>query len=360
MSKSVIIGAVILLGIVSGAVFLVHGEFASGKGSSPAASSLDVAAMTQVEREIQGVGYVEPVSEVRNLTFKEGGVVAECRAKAGQHVRAGDVLMVLNDAAERKALAVAEQELELAKASRDNVLAGVDKFEIAAAEDALDIAKQKLNLAEKEYRRIDALTEKSVTTKSEQDQSTTKYKQARAEFRQAEAQLQHLRHFVTPERQLIAERRVSLASARRDQAAQALTDMKLVAPVNGTILEVLKREGEAVSAVSHDPVIVFGDLSHLRVRAEIDERFVRIVKPGQAATVFGRTLNDQKYQGKVVFVKDLMGKRTVFTRSSTERKDLDVVQVFIEMGDDFTAPVGLRVDVAIDVGHDPNAIGSKR
>ncbi len=59
------------------------------------------------------------------------------------------------------------------------------------------------------------------------------------------------------------------------------------------------------------------------------------------------------YRGRVSLVKGLMGKRTVFTRSSTERKDLDVVQVFIEMGADFAAPAGLRVDVAISV--EPNA-----
>ena len=72
-------------------------------------------------------------------------------------------------------------------------------------------------------------------------------------------------------------------------------------------------------------------------------------------TVYGRTLNNKKCHGQIALVKDLMGKRTVFTRSCTERKDLDVVQVFVDMGTDFTAPAGLRVDVAITVESDISA-----
>ena len=41
----------------------------------------------------------------------------------------------------------------------------------------------------------------------------------------------------------------------------------------------------------------------------------------------------------------MMGPKTVFARVADERRDLDVVQVLIEMGPDFQFPVGLRVDV---------------
>jgi hypothetical protein len=43
-----------------------------------------------------------------------------------------------------------------------------------------------------------------------------------------------------------------------------------------------------------------------------------------------------------------MGKKTVFSRSATERKDLDVVQVMIVMSEAFTATIGLEVDVKIE------------
>ena len=109
---------------------------------------------------------MEPVSDMRNLSFKGSGIIAECRVDVGKRVRTGDVLMVLNDATERKALAVAEQELEFAKVSRDNVLAGVDKFEIAAAEQGLEIAKERLTFAKNDFRRINELAEKNVSPRN--------------------------------------------------------------------------------------------------------------------------------------------------------------------------------------------------
>jgi hypothetical protein len=63
--------------------------------------------------------------------------------------------------------------------------------------------------------------------------------------------------------------------------------------------------------------------------------------------VFGKGLRDREYPGRVVLIKPIMGTKTVFSRSSTERKDLDIVQVMLEMQADFSVPVGLEVDVKI-------------
>jgi HlyD family secretion protein len=39
----------------------------------------------------------------------------------------------------------------------------------------------------------------------------------------------------------------------------------------------------------------------------------------------------------------------VFSRAATERKDLDVLQLFIDMDGRFTAPVGLQVDIKVRI-----------
>jgi HlyD family secretion protein len=348
LAKILLTGVVLLASGASFALFL-----GTDKEHARATPSLAPPTPREETLVVQGIGYIEPVSDVRNLSFKGGGVIADCKAEIGKRVRAGDVLMALDDAAERRTLAVAEKELDLARADRDDVLAGVNKFEITAAAETLEVAKHRMRLTEQEFHRNDEMVKKRVTTQSDRDNCVSAYQQASAEVRRAEANLLRLQHFVTPEHKQVMENKVLLASARKDQAARTVADMRLLAPMDGTVLEILRREGESVSVFLHEPVIVFGDPARLRVRAEIDERYVRAVKPGQRVTVYGRALNRQTYRGKVALVKDLMGKRTIFTRSSTERKDLDVVQVFIAMGADFVAPAGLRVDVAITI--DPKA-----
>jgi multidrug resistance efflux pump len=172
-------------------------------------------------------------------------------------------------------------------------------------------------------------------------------REAKATIAKAEAEVAHLRSYVLPEERELAREEVHLAQCNLDLVEAKLESTRLVAPIDGTVLELLKREGESVTAETREPVIVFADLSRLRVRAEIDERNAHGLREGQAAVVFGRNLNGQRFQGRVSCVKRLMGGKTVFARTASERKDLDAVQVFIDFDEPFVAPVGLRVDVAI-------------
>src|SRR5262249_55472247 len=154
--------------------------------------------------------------------------------------------------------------------------------------------------------------------------------QKQAALSSAKADLLYLRNFVRDEDRRVAEAKVNAAAARLELAKQQLLDTQLIAPLAGTVLEILKREGEGVRLNEIEPVLIFGDLTRLRVRAEVDERYARLIHEGQEAVIFGRGLGNESRAGAVSYVKRIMGKKTVFSKSPTERKDLDVVQVFIE------------------------------
>ncbi len=70
---------------------------------------------------------------------------------------------------------------------------------------------------------------------------------------------------------------------------------------------------------------------------------------GQKSEVHCRGLGRRRYTGTVSLVKHIIGNKTMFSRDATECKDLDVLQVFIEMQPDFSAPLELQVDVDIEV-----------
>jgi HlyD family secretion protein len=159
--------------------------------------------------------------------------------------------------------------------------------------------------------------------------------------------MRNLRHSVRREDREVAEAAVAAAEARLGLGKRQVEDTILRASCDGTVLELLKREGEGSRLTDSEPVLIFGDLSQLLVRAEIDERFVTALQIGQQASVFGKGLRGRQFQGRVVLIKPIMGQKTVFSRSSTERKDLDIVHVLLEMQSDFSAPIGLEVDVKI-------------
>jgi len=87
---------------------------------------------------IQGVGYIEPVSDLRRLSFKRTGVIAMCTVTIGEAVHKGDALMSLDSATEHVELIAAEAELKVARTERDKVkLISRRADENARAADAL-------------------------------------------------------------------------------------------------------------------------------------------------------------------------------------------------------------------------------
>jgi HlyD family secretion protein len=300
-------------------------------------------------RTVQGIGYVEPAGEVRRLVFKIDGVIDECAVDLGDRVNRGDVLMTLANREEAAAVVVAEEDHKQALAEREQVLAGVNEHQIAAAKSKVDAIKERVRHAQKHAGRVGKLHKTKSLTESERDQADTDVVQAEAALKQATAELTALEKFVRPVDRAVADAKVAQAAARLSAARAHLDQTVLRAPGEGTVLEILRREGEASRDAQGGPAIVFADDSRLRVRAEIDDRYVYLLRIGQIATVFGRALGPGKYTGRLAVVKRLMGGKTVFACSASERKDLDVLQVLIDMPPGFEAPLGLQVDVAVEV-----------
>jgi HlyD family secretion protein len=186
-----------------------------------------------------------------------------------------------------------------------------------------------------------------VVSEQQREEVETLRAQTEIELREQLADLKYLEEYVTPENRAWQQSRIEHAEAGLLLARERLEQTRIVAPCDGTILRIIKREGEGVAIAEPDAVLMFGDLSAMRVRAEIDERFVQDLTPGQTALIHGRNLSGKTYRGTIVHREQVMGDKTIFTRASSERKDLDVVQIVIDMEPAFSAPSGLRVDVTI-------------
>jgi multidrug resistance efflux pump len=346
MRKAYVLGMVAVLSAIAVPVWM----YSRGEAGSPGRSQTAPTAKSEAPREeatIQGIGFVEPRGELRKLVLKVNGVIARCPAEVGRRYKKGDALAELDNREQLAAVAVAESEWKLAQAERDKVLCGVNPHQIAAAEHKVESLREQVRYSSVEHERYSALASRGSASPSEYDKSATELRQRQFELQQAEADLRHLRNSVRDEDRALAEAKVVAAKTRFELAKQQHEDTILRAPSDGTVLEILKREGEGSRLFDPEPVLIFGDISRLRVRAEVDERFVAGLEVGQPAVAFGRGLGDREYPGRVVLVKPIMGKKTVFSRSATERKDLDVMQVLIDLDPGFRAPTGLQVDVKI-------------
>ena len=270
-----------------------------------------------------------------------------CYVKVGDEVRKGDPILSFHDEKETVAVSVARKQLEVARAEEAQVKSGINRYRILAAERTVARFEAEYDYASKEADRNQRLFSSKSVSESDWQKAESRRLQLAASLKQAEAELLHLKNYVRDVDEALMKAKVCQAEANLELADQHLRDLCVLAPFDGTVLKLLKRPGEGVRMIELEPVAIFGDLSRLRVRAEIDERFVKDLHVGHTADVFGRNLFGKSFPGRVVEVEKIMGGKTVFTRASSERKDLNVLQVVIEMEPGFTAPVGLQVDVRI-------------
>jgi ABC exporter DevB family membrane fusion protein len=298
-------------------------------------------------RAIEGIGYVEPASEVRLLSPKTGGVIKACHVKVGDVVHKGEPILTLHDEKEVAAVTLARWQLDVARAEEAQVRSGINHYHIRAAEKTVSRYQAEYDYAAQEATRSRRLVGNGAVSRSDMEAADTKRLQAAASLHQAEAELLYLKNYVRDVDEALMKAKVSQAEANLEVTEQQLRDLRVLAPFNGTVLKFLKRSGEGVRMIELEPVVIFGDLSRLRVRAEVDERFVKDLQVGQTAEVYGRNLHGQTYPGRLVEVEKIMGDKTVFTRASSERKDLLVLQAVLEMGPEFSAPVGMQVDVMV-------------
>ncbi len=68
---------------------------------------------------------------------------------------------------------------------------------------------------------------------------------------------------------------------------------------------------------------------------------------GQPAWVTADAYGDHRFEGTVVRVGSLLGRKNIRTEEPTEKMDTRVLETLIELKADVRLPVGLRVDALI-------------
>jgi len=239
--------------------------------------------------------------------------------------------------------------LALARAEAADTSSGINPYRLHVVEASIARLQENCRHYRVEAQRQEKLLQVHASNDQELQATLHQLRLAEMAMREEEANLLYLRMYVTQEKRGVLDSKIHQAEAQLKLAEEREQATRVLAPSDGTVLKLLKREGEGVHPSDPEAVLLFGDLSRLHVRADIDERFVQLLRAGQPAEIFGRNLAGKRYRGRVLSVEPLMGAKTVFTRASSEKKDLDVVQAVLEMEPGLQAPPGLRVDVEITV-----------
>src|SRR5262249_19261553 len=135
--------------------------------------------------------------------------------------------------------------------------------------------------------------------------------------------------------------------ARTELAAAqaAIEKMTIRAPIGGTVLQVNSKPGEVASPSGAQPMVLLGDVSALRVRAELDEHDFGEIKVGQPALVRAAAFRGRDFAGKVALIAPLVEPGRLNARGQRNVTDVDVVEVLVDLAEPGPLAVGMKVDV---------------
>lgn len=296
---------------------------------------------------VAAAGRVEPVSEEMRLGFDIPGKIREVYVEEGDLVKKGQPMARLVDDDIQARLAQAKANEAARKATLDKVLAGARPMERTEAAAALREAESVLSNARRENERRVKLVASGVISREEADRAEREYLVAL----QRTNQLRERFHLVDdPAR----EEDIRTAQAQYAQAqaqvaeAQAYADKALVrSPIDGVLLRKHRRAGEMVSTNFDTPVVTVGDVTTLRVRADVDEKDVARIEVGQRAYAMADAYGDKRFNGKVIRIAKMLGRKNIRTDDPAERLDTKVLETLIEFEPGTSIPVGMRMDVFI-------------
>lgn len=299
---------------------------------------------------IHGVGYLEPRGRLRRLAFQGSGVIKKIEYVIGDRVKAGDVVARLDDRIEISHLAAAEARLAVVEAKRDLTYAGAHPDSVKAAEARHQAAGVEMAFRGSERTRLEGLRDRRSVSGVDLDTAVFADRTATAISEITSSELAKLKNQVRAEDRALVEAEVTSSKAEMEAARSAVQTMVIRAPADGTVIEIFHYEGESVSSSPSEPVILFAPAGPREVRAEVDEQFATQVKVGDQAKVRSRGDAVEK-QGVVREIKPVMGRKSVFTHSATERLDLEILEVRIELKETLPWPIGMEVDVEIASGN---------
>jgi HlyD family secretion protein len=331
--------AVLLLAAVPAALLWLP----AGRTSGEAQAAPDAGGA----RVVAAPGVVEPASEEREIAAELGGVLAEVLTDENDTVRAGQRLAVLKSAELEARLEGARAELALRESELARLVNGARREERNEAAARLAEAEALARLRALDHARNEKLHASGAVSGAEHDGSREALESARARLRAAEERLALVRAPARADEIAQFKARIAAARAAVAEVEAMLAKTVITSPIDGTVLRRFKEAGETVTVQPVTPIFTIGDLSRLRVRAEIDEVDVAKIRPGRRVHVTAEAFRGERFGGTVVRVASRLGAKSIHSERPSEKTDTKILEAMVELDPEVKLPVGLRVDVFV-------------
>ncbi len=290
-------------------------------------------------------GRVEPESGEAQINSEVPGRIEDIAVKLNDNVKAGDLLIRLDDNVALTKVAAAAAEANMRERQRnDENVRGLAQ-ERRNAEDAVATAERTLFGARQAF--DDALQEKRAANGTDEAVTTarTNLEDAKKKLSDERANLASVNAKAGMPLPTALESALAVARAHLSAAELGVEKTRIRAPFDGSILNVTAKDGEVVVPTPENTLLIFGDLSALKVRAEVEERDAAKIRVGQRVVVRADAFPNQDFEGRVTSIAQSLSAPRIATRGPRRPNDVEVLEAVIDLDGRPPLLTGMRVDV---------------
>ncbi len=272
---------------------------------------------TNIQQKVVAEAILYPIHEAA-ITPKVSAPVLKFDVNRGDHVRAGQLLAVL----ENKDLAAAVTEnqgvYEQAQADYANTISSTLPQQVQAAKADAENAKAALDAAQQVYDSSKNLFEQGALAKRQLDQAQVALIQAQTQDQAAEQKLQKMEAVSNAAQQKSAAGQLAAAQGKYQGAQAQLAYSEIRSPIAGVITDRPLYQGEMAAAGT--PLITVMDVSRIVARAHIPEAQAESLKVGDPAEISSLDGNDN-ISGKVTIVSPALDPNSTTVEIWAEAKN---------------------------------------
>jgi HlyD family secretion protein len=298
------------------------------------------------------LGRVEPRSgEIKIAAPLPGGRIAEVLVKANEDVFAGELLVRLDDEEAVARVAEADAQVALHKRARNDQSAPAASADRRKAEDTAADSERSLADARSALDKAAADMRAGSASKGDLEAARAAVSRAQDRLRERQDALAKLKALADTPLPTRLEGELNVAQAEWRVAQAALEKTQIRAPADGVVLRVGARKGELAMPTVEPALLVIGDVSALRVRAEVNEQDLGRIRAGQSVLVRAAAFHGRQFDGKVSSVARVVGPSRINSGDPRKFNDVDVLEVVVDLPDPGPLVVGEQVDVYFKSEH---------